>query len=74
MATAAVQNLIQESNANVHACVRHNVISSFGINGIFFLWCHRFPCVGSNTILEPHYLWRAKGSEYADSFLSAFQL
>lgn len=55
MATAAVQNLIQESHANVHACVRHNVISSFESMTLFY-GLIAFPNVDGNTILESHNL------------------
>lgn len=55
MATAAVQNLIQESHANVHACVRHNVISLFESMRLFFFFFYgliTFPKVDGNTLLE----------------------
>lgn len=51
MATAAVQNLIQEAHANVHACVRHNVISSFESMTLFYSLI-AFSSVDGNTILE----------------------
>lgn len=52
MATAAVQNLIQEAHANVHACVRHNVISSFESMALFLIASSLFQNVDGNTILE----------------------
>lgn len=71
MATAAMQNLIQEPHANVHACVRHNIISSFESMILFFFFymvSSLFQTLDGNTILESCNLKALRKSfEYADS-------
>lgn len=54
-AAAAVKNLIQDSRANVHTCVRHNIISSCESMTFFFFFTALsllFPALDGNGIPE----------------------
>lgn len=59
MATAAVQNLIREAHANVHACVRHNVISPFESMTLFLFYALiAFSECGWQDVLSNHIILR----------------